>query len=83
MSIVGILISVLSIYNFIILARVLMTWLPNLDYSNPIVRFLVQVTEPILKPIREALPTTSGVDFSPMVVLIGIFILNRVLLNLG
>lgn len=83
MNIVGILISLLSIYNFIILARVLMTWIPNLDYRNPIVNFLIQATEPILKPIRQALPATSGIDFSPMVVLVAIFILNRVLVNLG
>ena len=64
MNIVGsILMWALQIYSFIVLARVLMTWLPNLDYSNPIVRFLYQATEPVLKPIRDRLPPMQGMDF--------------------
>ena len=48
--------SALQVYQFILLARVLMTWIPNLDSNNPIARFLFQVTEPVLAPIRNALP---------------------------
>ena len=79
--VVQILVWALQIYSFILLARVLMTWLPNLDYSNPIVRFLYQITEPILKPIRDALPPMQGIDFSPIVVFVGIMILQRVIVS--
>ena len=73
---------VLQIYSFILLARVLMTWLPNLDYSNPIVRFLYESTEPVLKPVRDVLPSMRGIDFSPIVVFIAISILVRILVGL-
>lgn len=76
-----ILFYILRIYGFILLARVLMTWIPNLDYSNPIVKFLIQVTEPVLKPIRNVLPQTGGIDFSPIVVFIAISILAQMLLS--
>lgn len=79
MIIVQILLFALQIYSFIILARVLLTWLPNLDYENPIVRFLYQATEPVLKPIRDALPPMQGMDLSPIVVFVGIFILQRII----
>lgn len=81
MSIVGnVLLFALQIYSFVMLARVLMTWLgPNLDYTNPIVRFLFQATEPVLKPIREKLPPMQGIDLSPMVVLLGIMVLSRII----
>ena len=81
MVLVGtILLWVLQIYWLIMLARVLMTWLgPNLDYTNPIVRFLFQATEPVLKPIREKLPPMQGIDLSPMVVLLGIMVLSRII----
>jgi YggT family protein len=69
----------LMIFQFILLARVLMTWIPNLDYSNPIVRLLISVTEPVLEPIRRLLPNTSGVDFSPLVVFLIIFVLLQIL----
>ena len=69
----------LQIYQLILLARVLMTWIPNLDYSNPIARFLYQATEPVLAPIRSKLPPMGGIDLSPLVVFLGISVLMRVL----
>ena len=69
----------LQVYQFILLARVLMTWIPNLDYNNPIARFLIQATEPVLAPIRNALPRTGSIDLSPLVVFLGISILMQLI----
>ncbi len=69
----------LTIYQVILLARVLMTWLPNLDYHNPIVRFLMAATEPVLAPIRRLLPNTGGIDFSPLIVFLAIYLLMQLL----
>jgi YggT family protein len=77
--ITNIIAGVLQIYTLILLARVIMSWIPNLDYSNPIVNFLFQATEPVLKPVRDALPQGQGIDFSPIVVFIGIMVLQNVL----
>lgn len=74
---------VLQIYSFIILARVLMTWIPNLDYSNSIVQALFKITEPVLSPIRNALPQAQGIDFSPMIVLVAIIVLRQVLYGMA
>lgn len=56
------------VYRYILLARILMTWLPNLDATHPVVQFLYQVTEPILAPVRKIMPRTGMIDFSPLVV---------------
>lgn len=69
----------LQIYQLILLGRVLLSWIPNVDYNNPIVKFLYQATEPVLAPIRNALPPMGGVDLSPLVVFFGITILMRLL----
>lgn len=69
----------LQVYQFILLARVLMSWIPNLDINNPIARFLYQATEPVLAPIRNALPAMGGIDLSPLVVFIGISILLQLI----
>jgi YggT family protein len=69
----------LTAFQLVLLARVLMTWIPNLDYRNPIVRFLINVTEPILEPVRRLLPSTGGMDFSPLVVFIVIALFSQVL----
>ena len=78
-ELLGVLIWALQAYQLILIARVLMSWIPNLDYSNPIARFLVQATEPILAPIRNALPPLGGIDLSPLVVFLGISVLTQLL----
>lgn len=78
-SLLLIVLSALQIYQLILLARVLMTWIPNLDHNNPIARFLYQTTEPVLAPIRSALPPMGGIDLSPLVVFLGISVLTRML----
>lgn len=70
----------LQIYQLILLGRVLLSWLPNVDYNNPIVRFLYETTEPVLAPIRRMLPPMGGFDLSPLIVFFGINILMRILL---
>ncbi|MDE2819381.1 MAG: YggT family protein [Chloroflexota bacterium] len=69
----------LQVYQLLLLARVLMTWIPNLDYNNPIARFLYQATEPVLAPIRRALPQMGGIDLSPLVVFLGISVLMQLI----
>lgn len=80
-TLVNILLLVLNVYEIILLARVLMSWFRP-DPYNPIVRFLYNVTEPVLAPIREALPSTGGIDFSPLVAFLLLFALQRVIIIL-
>ena len=79
-DILGIVFWLLQLYQLILLGRVLLSWIPNVDYNNPIVQFLYQTTEPVLAPIRKALPPMSGLDLSPLIVFLGISILMRILL---
>lgn len=70
---------VLTAYMILIIARAVISWVSP-DPYNPIVRFLYRVTEPVLRPIRRALPTSQmGLDLSPMVVLLGIYFLKEFL----
>ena len=71
----------LSIYSWIIIAAALMSWV-NPDPYNPVVRFLRQVTEPVLAPVRRLLPPwkTGGLDLSPLIVLVAIQFVERVIL---
>ncbi len=80
-TLVNILLLILNVYEIILLARVLMSWFRP-DPYNPIVRFLYNATEPILAPIREALPATGGIDFSPLVAFLLLFALQRVITRL-
>ena len=64
-----------------IFARVLLSWMPaKLPWG--LGDFVFSVTEPILAPIRRALPFMGGMDFSPFVALISIQIISSILLRI-
>jgi YggT family protein len=67
---------ILTLYLWIIIARAVLSWV-NPDPYNPIVRFIHNVTEPVLRPVRQRLPISyGGIDFSPMVVLLAIMFVS-------
>lgn len=68
----------LDLYSFILFVTVVLSWL-RLSPDNPVVRLLARLTEPVLAPLRERLPSTGGFDLSPMIVLLGIQLLKRLL----
>jgi len=78
-NVVQLLATLIQFYLYVVLARVILTWLPNVNRSNPIVDFIHQITDPVLIPIRQALPATGGIDFSPLVLLIGLHILRAMI----
>lgn len=65
--------SVLSLYFWVVIVAVVMSWV-NPDPYNPIVRGIRTLTEPVFYRIRKWLPFTyvSGIDFSPFLVVLGI-----------
>lgn len=83
---IGILLFLIQIYTFIVLARVLLSYFPNVDYSNPIIRFLYDITEPVLQPIRQFIrqqfPGTGPFDFSPLALLVGLWVLRILLVSI-
>lgn len=79
----AILAAVLELYSWVLLARALMSWIPNLDPYNPIVQFLYQITEPVLEPVRRIIPPLGGmIDISIIVVFFAIFILRQMLMTM-
>lgn len=75
--------TLVSLYSFVILARILLTWVPNLDPYHPAMRLLHQVTEPVLEPARKLIPPIGMMDISPVVVTIALSFLANILHNMG
>jgi YggT family protein len=68
--IIGFIISgLISIYILLITVRVIFSW-GMLDYRNRLMRFLVDVTEPLLGPLRRAIPRLGWLDISPLVAIL-------------
>ncbi len=74
--------GLLQVYFWIVVISALLTWVRP-DPYNPVVRTLRALTEPVYYRIRKLLPFTytSGIDFSPVIVLICIELLDRILVN--
>ena len=86
-SIYQILQLLLNVLFYIIMIQVILSWLfafNVINHHNEFVRQLVRgldtITEPLYRPIRRIMPDFGGIDFSPMVVLLIIGILQRILL---
>ncbi|MEJ2222593.1 MAG: YggT family protein [Desulfobacterales bacterium] len=72
---------VLIFFMFITIARAVLSWVSP-DPYNPIVRFIHNVTEPVLYQIRKRLPMMyGGIDFSPIVVILIIIFLRIFLVD--
>lgn len=70
--------------QWIVIIAALVSWV-NPDPRNPIVRFLWGVTEPLFRPFRRLLPPsrTGGIDLSPLLVLLIIYLLTRFIARLA
>lgn len=66
---------------FAVLIRILITWIP-VDPNNRLIRLLDQITEPLLAPARRLIPPIGGLDFSPMVVLMVLFLAENFIVRL-
>jgi len=68
---------ILNAFSWLIIIRALISWV-NPDPLNPIVQLLQRLTEPILYPIRKALPFTwrLGLDLSPILAILALYFLR-------
>jgi YggT family protein len=87
-SIAQILLFILDIVYFVLIVHIIMSWLINFQVLNlrqPLVSQIWyginQLLEPIYSRIRRFMPTTGGIDFTPIVLFIAIYALRVVITN--
>ena len=67
---------------FLLIARVVLSWTNPMGGGGGLVAFVYQATEPILAPIRRILPSSAGVDWSPLIAMLVLGVLVRVVTQL-
>ncbi len=70
----------LTFLLILVFARAVISWV-QADPYNPIVQFLYTTTEPILRPIRRRLPAMTGIDISPLVVVMIVVFMQQFLVR--
>jgi YggT family protein len=78
-DLIGVLIQTLSIYTLVLLVRVLLSWFPNLDWSNPILSGVSAITDPYLNAFRGLIPPLGGLDLSAIVAFLALQLLQTLL----
>ncbi|MGQ9467199.1 MAG: YggT family protein [Anaerolineae bacterium] len=70
--------TLFALYTFAVIARALLPVL-GIRYAHPVMRFLYAITEPLLAPIRRHLPYGGPVDFSPLILILLLWLAEQVL----
>lgn len=72
-----------TVYSWLLLIRVLLSWLPNFG-PNALTNFIYEITEPVLAPFRKLIPVSPSlpIDFSPIFALLAVDLLRKLLLTI-
>lgn len=78
---------VLDLYVWLLIASAILSWLIAFNVVNTrnqfvsaVAEFLYRITEPVLAPIRNLLPSLGGLDISPIILILIIMFIERVIL---
>jgi len=89
-EVIWLIVQILQLYFYVVIASVILSWLVAFEIVNmrnrfvySIGHFLNRLTEPVLRPIRRIMPNLGGIDLSPLVLVFGIFFVQRLLLRLA
>ena len=69
----------ISIYTLVLLVRVLLSWFPNLDWSNPILTSVSSITDPYLNAFRGLIPPLGGLDLSAILAFLTLRLVQELL----
>jgi YggT family protein len=87
-AVLDVIMLALNLYWWIIIISAILSWLVAFNVINPrneivgtIGRVVYGLTEPALRPIRRFLPNFGGIDISPIVLLLGIYFLQQIIIR--
>lgn len=89
-SILQLILTIIQIYTWVIIASAIFSWLYAFNVVNPRNQFvsmiggtLYKLTEPALRPIRRIIPDLGGLDLSPLVLLLGLWLMQSLIYEYG
>jgi YggT family protein len=90
LAVLDVIMVILQLYWWIVVAMIIMSWLISFNVINTrnqfvaaVWRILNQLTEPVLRPIRNMVPNFSGLDISPIILFLIIILIQQVIIRYG
>ena len=78
-QLLAVLARTMEIYSLVLLVRVLLSWFPNLDWSNPLLSGVSAITDPYLNAFRGLIPPIGGLDLSAIVAFLALQLIQTLL----
>ncbi len=85
-ALLDVVLIVLQLYVWLLIASAVLSWLIAFNVVNTrnqfvatVGEFLYRITEPLLRPIRNMLPNLGGLDISPIILILIIFLIQRII----
>jgi YggT family protein len=82
MSISSVIATLAEILFLALIIRAVLSWLTGVAALQPIARFINRVTDPLIEPIRRIVPPLGGIDVSPLIAMLVIWLVESLLLTL-
>lgn len=73
----------LSIYLVLLFIRILLSWFPNIDWSNPVFSTISQLTDPYLNLFRSIIPPIGGLDLSAILAIFALQFISSIIASAG
>jgi YggT family protein len=87
-AVLDVILIALQLYVWLLIAAAVLSWLVAFNVVNPrnqfvatVGEFLYRITEPALRPIRNMLPNLGGIDISPIILILLIFLIERIIIH--
>ena len=80
-TVLQVLAQTLQIYSLVLIMRVLLSWFPNLDWSNPVLSTVSSITDPYLNAFRGLIPPLGGLDLSAILAFIALSLMQQLLVS--
>lgn len=87
-ALLDVILLVLDLYTYVVIAAVILSWLiafnvVNMynDFVRSIANAVNALTEPVLRPIRQLMPNLGGIDISPVILFLLIFLIQRIIMQ--
>jgi len=71
-----------QIVIWIMIARILLSWFPNINWYNQPFKAMKDITDPILEPFRKIIPPFGGFDFSPIIAFMAVNFIREIVLRI-
>ena len=86
-AVLDIVLIILDLYVWLLIAAAILSWLIAFNVVNTrnqfvhtVGEFLYRITEPALRPIRNVMPNLGGIDISPVILILLIFLIERIII---